>query len=830
MLLSPMAFVIHWPKVARRGLRILAVVVTAFMLSWLCLAWYVNAHRQEIIAKIRQHMSAQMRGELSIGSGTLSLSHAFPNVSLSLNDVSLRDSLWTQHRHSLLEAKNIYVSLNLFALFSRRVEVRNITAAHGTIFLFTDTNGYSNSYLLNRRDTTRRNRPALADAFGLEDMHLWFVNARKQKLFHLLIKDLEGTTTRSSGKMNFHIAGSAHVFGMAFSTLRGAYLKNRDLEINTRLEYNIREKHLHIADQPLGISGTPITFGGDFYFNREPAAFAIHLGGRSIPYRTALSWTSENIQRVLQPYDFKKPVSLDISVSGEIKYHSIPLIKILYPIKDNTLVTPLGNIEHLSYSGEYYNEAARGNGHGDNNSLLAMYRFSGEWRGIPFSGDTLEIVDLLQPIIKTRVRSSFPVTALNDIIGGNTISFQKGKAEVDIRYTGAITPEDTAPHSINGYLRVSDAGLSYLPRNFVFTDVNATLLFDTDNLFFRNITMRSRQSSLSMEGDALHFLRLYFSDPGKATVAWRIRGPFVNLNDFTGFIVKRKTAVRHRAAPFNAVTRIGYQLDRVLDAASFSLDARINRILYKSFNAEDVIAQATVAQSGVVLQQVQIRQGGGSLHISGNIDQAAPNNPFHVKTDINHVNVSKLFSSFDNFGQSAIGSENLAGFISANADVSGKITDAGTILKNSFYGQVAFQLDNGAIYHFAPFEKLSRFIFKKRGLDSVVVKDLHGQFDVRGSKVFIRPMDIQTSALDMAVQGVYGLGGGTDIFISVPLRNPSKEKAKTPLGKLLRRGKGIVLHLRAQDPSGDGVKIGWDPLRRGRDATENILDQQTLSD
>jgi hypothetical protein len=35
-----------------------------------------------------------------------------------------------------------------------------------------------------------------------------------------------------------------------------------------------------------------------------------------------------------------------------------------------------------------------------------------------------------------------------------------------------------------------------------------------------------------------------------------------------------------------------------------------------------------------------------------------------------------------------------------------------------------------------------------------------------------------------------------------------------------------VLHLRAQDPDGTGVKIGWDPLRHGRKAIEEALSEQ----
>lgn len=823
-----MAFTIHWPRVLRRSLQVFAAIVGIVVLAWFGLAWYINANKEEIQAKVSSALGKRLRGDLQIGSMEPSMFRSFPDISLVMNDVRLQDSLWNQHRHSLLECRNLFVRINPVALLSRRVEINKIIAAHGSIFLFTDTAGYSNTYLLERRDTNKTNRTALVKQFGAQDMHFWFVNEMKQKRFHLLLKNLNGSATRDGDVMHFQSEANAHVYEFAFSLARGSYLRNQDLSFNLGVSYHISDKHLHIPEQLLNVSGTPLGFGGDFHFNTSPSSFAIHLSAKDVPYKTALAWASDNIQRTLRPYNFEKPVSMDVKISGVMKYRTIPLIRITYPIVDNTLITPLGNLEHISYSGVYSNEVYGDRLHTDDNSTIALYGLSATWRGIPFQSDTLAVVNLLRPVVKAHIRSKFPVASLQNVISRSVMSFERGTASADLHYAGGILPDDTTAYSINGYVRVADAGLTYHPRNLILSNVGATLLFQNDNLFFRAITIRSKQSSVSMEGDALHILRLYFSDPGKVAIAWRMRGALINLNDFIGFAAKRKSgqiAHTQQSGASNAVTRISNQLDRVLESAGFALDARVDRMMYKSFDAQDVIAQLSLNQQNIQFQKVQIRNGGGALNISGFINQAAPNNPFRVKALVSNADVSKLFSSFDNFGQTAISTENLAGSINVDADISGNVTDAGAILKNSFNGSVSFNLKDGQIRHFQPFEKVGKVVFKKRNLADVTVKDLQGRLDISGSKIMIRPMKIQTSALNMNVQGVYGLAGGTDISIEVPLRNPEKEGANTPLGMLLRTGKGIVLHLRAQDPTGDGVKIGWDPLRHGKKATNATLNE-----
>ncbi len=809
----------------RRFLQILAVVVGLVICAWLGLAWYIHAHKKEILARITTTLGREMHGDLRIRTMEPSLFRSFPDISLALKDVSLRDSMWASHRHSLFEASDLYVRVNPFALLSNRTEIRKITAAHGAIVLYTDTAGYSNTYLLSRKDTTKKNRGTLINHFAMDDMHFWFINDSKQKLFHLYFKDLDCRSTETGDVMHMQIAADAHILEFNFNRTRGSYMHDQDLDLNISVKYHRGNKQLDIPDQQIRVGGTPIFFGGNFYFDRIPTEFAIRMHTDAIAYRKAVSWMSPNISKRLDSFDFSKPIALDARISGVMKYRNIPRVQLTYKVKDNRFLTPFGYIDDISYSGTFTNEAVAFAGHGDDNSRIAMYDLRGTWQNIPFHSDTIWVTNLLRPVVKAHIQSSFVVPAINGIIGGSVMNFDKGTATADLHYQGGIIPDDPTPYTIDGIVRVTDAAFTYLPRNLTFTQAGATLIFKGDNLFFRNITLRSGHSSVAMEGEALHFLRLYFADPGKVSLAWRVRGPMVNLNDFISFAGKRK-APTSRKVLSGKISRIGNQLDRVLAASSISVDARVEKMIYKNFVADGAIARVTIGQSGIFIQQVQISNGGGTVVISGQVNQQAPNNPFTLNAQVRNADVSKLFTSFDNFGQTAITAENLAGRITADADVRGNATDAGAILKNSLNGTVTFNLKDGQINHFSPFEKVGRFVFKKRNLSAVAVKDLHGRFDLAGNKVYIRPMEIQTSVVNMNVQGVYGLGGGTDIYMEIPLRNPEKESASTPIGMLLRKGKGFVVHLRAQDEDGTGVKIGWDPMRKGQKATGDKLQQQ----
>jgi hypothetical protein len=52
-----------------------------------------------------------------------SLIRGFLEISVALEDVELRDSLWSIHKNVLLGAKNVYVSVNTISIFSGSIKI-----------------------------------------------------------------------------------------------------------------------------------------------------------------------------------------------------------------------------------------------------------------------------------------------------------------------------------------------------------------------------------------------------------------------------------------------------------------------------------------------------------------------------------------------------------------------------------------------------------------------------------------------------------------------------------------------------------------------------------
>src|SRR5689334_22720006 len=128
----------------QKRLRITLIVsgslLSTLILLWLGLALYIRQHKADILQQISDALNDKLHGgTLVIKDMDPSLVRSFPNVSIALEGVSIKDSLWNMHQHQLLDVARIFVKVNTFSLLRKQLDVRQISLQKGSIYLFTDS-------------------------------------------------------------------------------------------------------------------------------------------------------------------------------------------------------------------------------------------------------------------------------------------------------------------------------------------------------------------------------------------------------------------------------------------------------------------------------------------------------------------------------------------------------------------------------------------------------------------------------------------------------------------------------------------------------------------
>lgn len=810
----------RWSKIA---VRISGVLIGLVLFVYVLFAIYVTINNKAVLAMVTRQLNTNLNGSMTIGSMNPTFLKGFPGISLGLKDVIIRDSLWHNHKHNLLEAKNFDVSVNMLGFLKGDIEIEKIGINGSTIYLFTDSNGYSNTGVFKK---SKKKQPATEGGSAapeirriiLNNVNFVVDNQKGHKLFQFVVDEFKG-------KINYHLLGGweadirlkAFAKSLAFNTRKGSFIKDKLLEGPFKLSYNEDSGILNVAPKQLNIGDDRFIIGATFDTSKENTGFTIRIDAPSILWKNASALLAPNITSKLNRFNLDKPIEAQCTLKGNMGPGSNPEINVKALIKDNMLTTPGGVVDHCNFTGVFTNNYIRGKGFTDPNSAIKLYAFKGSYKEIPFFIDTAFIHNLDQPIATGIFRSEFELARLNRVLGEETLKFGRGTATVNLSYKADIVDLKLTKPLVSGAIELKNADIRYIPRNLSFSNTAILLNFTNNDLFIKNIRLQSGKSVVLMDGTVRNFLNLYYTAPEKILLSWQIRSPQIHLGEFMGFLGSRKQARKDKRKNIRKTT-FSEDLNELFEKSKVNMQLNVAKVYYNKFLATNAKADLLLSESGIVIKNASVKHAGGSLKLHGTIIQRGKLNRFNINTVLSNVDIRHFFYAFDNFGLTSLTSKNLSGYLFSRTNLSGGITDRGKLVANSLSGNLVFKLKKGALLNFEPIINVGKFAFPFRDLNNVTFDNLNGKFNISGQKIIISPMQINSSLLNMDVAGVYSLSTGTNIAIDIPLRNPKKDADITDGEELkARRMKGIVLHLLATDGEDGKIKI---KLNRNREQSK----------
>jgi len=809
-------------KTLRYTLRIAVAVLSLFLLAWLVLGGYILLNKASLLKKVRSELNKQIAGEALIGNMDISLFHEFPSLALHLSKVELRDSLWQHHHHDLLSADHVFIRLSLRGLLSGQARAGQVSLEQGTVYLFTDSMGYSNKSLFRTGDKGSGQKEVQPPDISLKDIRLVMDDQSRNKKFDLQVRHLSCVLEKDKKKLSLQINTSMRVGNFSFNTEKGSFIKDKELSGRFTLQFNTASGILQFNKVVLTLDGHPFLFSGRFFPNVRPDPFLLTIQATDVPFRKATALLTPGLKEKLEQYAVDKNVSLDVSLDAGSADDHTPRIIAKMNLSNATVTTPAGRFSAASFNAAFTNEWVNGHKREDENSGIRLLSFRGIWENIPISADTINIIDLKHPVLFCDLHSRFGLERLNDLSGSRTIQFQKGGCAVDLFYKGPLSENDSVTASINGTMDIDSAAVEYLPHRLRLTNCRASIHFKDQDVLIDKLEAHAGSSMIFMKGIARKAVSLIDKNPGDQRMDWTVSSPRLDLRDLSSVlgspagpapVTVAKKSTEH---PFGAATA---RVDRLLRDGSAHVRLEASNISYGKFSGAHAKADLLFTGDEVKLNSMQVEQGSGSLAMSGSLrrNRGSAGNPVTLQSHIGQADLPGIFASFNNFGQQAIREKNLKGKLTADIRMTGLLTDKATMVNNSLKGTVNFTISNGQLLDFEPMEKISENVLKKRDLSEIHFAELKNQLDVDSTTIVIHRMEIQSTAFTIFAEGVYDLKKGADMSLQIPLSNLKAKKqdvAPTNKGKA-----GISLRLRARTGDDGKLKITWDPFRKGPGAS-----------
>ena len=739
---------------------------------------YISANKKKIISELTATLSDKIRGDVHIGDADVTLFGSFPGLSVLMKDVSITDTMYAVHHHAFFAAKEMFVKISIYKLITRESPLSGLKIRNGNIFMFTDTSGYTNMYLLkSKKDSAGGPKRTSADInlqnITLEHMHIVLQDLKREKLHDMLINDLDIDLDDDGSNLDMDADADIVINSLAFNLPRGTFLKGATFRGEFNLKYGKQSQQLSFEDIPIRLSGQKFALTGAFDLGDKNPAFSLKVKVRQANYEAIKKLLPHRIDSSLSMVALDKPLDADAELYGPLRGGE-PFILVSWKVMHSKLATQFLDFDDASFTGFYKNEVTKGLPRKDPNSVLVVRGLTASWHGLPATADRIQILNLAVPELTCDLRSAFPLASLNELLQANSMQMTSGNALVQLNYRGPVQRNDNTNSFLNGNVQFTSGTMMYTRRNVQMTEMNGYLRFSNSNINIDNLHCKVLGSSVTLNGTANNILTLISTQLNQVKIDFSIYSPSLNLGSFT-YLLQSPKKVTVAKSSKNQFGKLAGQIDDLLEQSRINVALKADAVSYKKFHGTGLAADVSLLQDRYLLNNVTVNVAGGRMGLNGEL--VSVRNNYHqasLKVNMQNVDVKQVFYAFDNFGQDGITSQSLEGKLTTDANVSIGINDAGAVLPSSANGVVNFSLKNGALNDYEPIKKVQTFIFKKRDFENIRFAELKDRFDITNGEIKINRMEIQSSVLSLYVEGIYSQKGNTDISIQVPLSNLKK--------------------------------------------------------
>jgi AsmA-like C-terminal region len=213
------------------------------------------------------------------------------------------------------------------------------------------------------------------------------------------------------------------------------------------------------------------------------------------------------------------------------------------------------------------------------------------------------------------------------------------------------------------------------------------------------------------------------------------------------------------------------------------LNTTVKEIQFRRFTASSFTGVFELRNRQLHLNDLNMRTLDGVVSGNGIVDATRDDSLLiSFNSKIAQVNISKLFYTFENFGQKegeeTIGDKNVFGSLTANVEFVSMWDNKLNINEKKLFTFADITIDQGELKEFKPLESLSRFINIEE-LRDIKFSTLHNTIEIRDRVVNIPRMEIKSSAVDIIMSGTHDFDNMVDYHFVVSLDELRARKAKT---------------------------------------------------
>jgi len=780
--------------------------------------------KEQIKTKIERSVNSSVKATVKFEDYKLGFFKDFPNLSFSLNDVSVV-GVEKFKGDTLAAFQSMDLVFNLASLFKKTgYEVKSIVINKAVVNAIVKKEGTANWDVM--KDTSRVPVPVTPAAAPPSEMKILLKkvsvlnssiayideSADMKVYFENVNFSLKGdmTVSQTDLQMTFNTGGFTFIMG-GVKYLNKATLDSKiDLQADLdKMKFTFRENYFTINDLKVNFTGMIAMPGAnietDLKFITPQTSFKTLLSLVPSVYMKdykdlkgsgefTLSGTAKGIYSSAE--NSLPDISLALSVSnGAISYPALPEQIMNINIKSDVFV----------------------DGKKLDNSIVNVQQFHMELAGNPFDmtlnlknpitdpdfkGSMVGKIDLAA-LSKAVPMSNMTLSGLIDIsvsMAGKMSMIEKGQYE-SFKASGRMGVKNMNV-AMKGYpeVKINEAG-------FEFTPAFATMTNTSMNI--------GGKSDFALNGKIENYIP-YFLKNKTIKGSLSMRSKLVDVTDImskmstTTTVVKDTTPVTAVNNPTNVVkeTQTALTVVKVPKNIDFDFDAIIDEFIYDNIKAQKVKGHVIVRDGILSIRQAGMNILNGTIGMNADYDTRDTLKPvMKADFDMQNIGVRDAFNTFNTVKKLAPAAKGIDGKINAKINYTSLLGRDMMPVLNSINGSGNIKSNEITLLESKTFDKMKE-VLKLGDKYSNTFKDININFKIADGRVYVNPFDVKTGNLKMNIGGDQGLDQTLNYVVKTEIpRSELGSSVNTFIDNLSAQASALGIKYKVADVLKVNVKV-----------------------
>lgn len=711
-----------------------------------------------------EQINKQLNVKINIKEVKVSLISGFPKALVRMKGVEIIEgSLDTPHElePGLLSLEEITLKIGLLGLINNHYSIDELILKDGWINLYFDSSGKGNFDIFEKKDDNQASWLLDLDVFKLDNINLSYIDLRTGWIFKGFVDDanVKGKVSRERVLLNIKANG-------AIGSLRQGsffYIRNQKARISTT--FLVSPEAITLNQSETSIGNTELVVKGEIGRERgDPVN--IDISGENLGVETLVSFLSQYNFSIPSKTRTQGEIAFSFNLNGYSKTEEPFNISLNFASEAFSIKMPSYPLLSISNFKGSFTNGYLGIPESSEVNISSIILESGSSR----VQGTLKIKNILSPLYHLKVDQDLNVTDFN--AWGVDIPLVSGRFNGPLEVLGIL--EDVNKITIASFenskfysnISVSDLTFKQVGKIPDLKDISGNISINNQDVTGASFKGKLHDSNFDAEIQSTNALGILLGN----------KKAIINAS----IIVDSLNTQWLLAKDQNSTSSLSEEStwDRI---HSVSGDIFIDELVHNKFTSRPLSANFYLKSDQLFCNSFLSRSCDGiftgrfSSHTIGESSYI-----LSADIDAEGVNITKLFESFDNFGQQTITSSNISGRLDGSILFSTPIQN-GLVIKKDLDANANVRITDGRLTNVKHLESLSRFI-ELDELKDIRFSIIENSIRVNGEQVIIPQMDIESSALNLSLSGIHTFIGEYTYRFQLLLSDVlfSKASAKKP--------------------------------------------------